>query len=234
MDHRKGCFIWGKDLIYKDDVEDLICVYCHKITQENVTCAEVHYVCDHCHAASANAIIETYFIHSNENDPLELAIDLMNHPSLKMHGPEHHFLVPAVLLAAFYNRKGTPEEKGKKIIEAGRRAEKVLGEFCGTHGNCGSAVGTGIFLSLITNTTPLSKDTWKDSNMITAKTLSLIAEHGGPRCCKRNTFLAIKWVSDYLGFDIDENIKCEFSRHNKECKGKDCPFYQVVRSHPHS
>lgn len=226
MNHRKGCLVCGKDLIYKDDVENVICIYCNKVFQQNVTCMEGHYICDQCHSASANAIIETYCINSSETNPLKLAIDLMNHPSMKMHGPEHHFLVPAVLLATFYNREGNPEEKKKKIIEARRRAEKVLGGFCGTHGNCGAAVGTGIFLSLITNTTPLSKESWKESNMMTAKILSVIAEHGGPRCCKRNTFLAIKRVSKHLGFDLDEDIKCEFSQHNKECKRKRCPFYQ--------
>jgi len=226
MNHKKGCLVCGKDLIYKDDVEDLICVYCHKVFQENVACMEGHYVCDPCHSASVDTLIETYCIDSNEINPLKLAIDLMNHPSVKMHGPEHHFLVPAVLLSGFYNRKGTPEEKAKMIIEARRRAEKVLGGFCGTHGTCGAAVGTGIFLSLITNATPLSKESWKESNMMTAKALSLIAEHGGPRCCKRNAFLAIKCVSKQLGFALDEDIKCEFRQHNKECKGKDCLFYQ--------
>jgi hypothetical protein len=231
MNHRKGCIICGKDLIYKDEVEDLLCVYCHKVIQANVTCTEGHYICDQCHSASANAIIETYCINSNEINPLELAVDLMNHPSVKMHGPEHHFLVPAVLLATFYNRKGNPEKKKKKIVEARRRAEKVLGGFCGTHGTCGSAMGTGIFLSLITNTTPLSKESWKESNMMTAEALSLIAEHGGPRCCKRSTFLAIKYVNKHLGFDLDEDIKCEFSDLNKECKRKGCLLYQDMRSH---
>ena len=116
MNHKTGCFICGKDLIYKDDVEDLKCVYCHKVVQANVSCTKGHYICDQCHSASANAIIETHCIHSNETNPLELTVELMNHPSVKMHGPEHHFLVPAVLLTTFYNRKGTPEKKGEKIV----------------------------------------------------------------------------------------------------------------------
>jgi hypothetical protein len=32
-----------------------------------------------------------------------MALNLMKNPQIKMHGPEHHFLVPAVLLAAYYN-----------------------------------------------------------------------------------------------------------------------------------
>ena len=228
MTHKEGCLICGKSLVYKDDVKDLTCLYCCKTYQGNVTCTEGHYVCDSCHAAPANAIIESYCINSHETDPLNLAINLMRHPSIKMHGPEHHFLVPAVLLAAFYNKKGSLDEKKKRIIEARRRAEKVLGGFCGTHGNCGAAVGTGIFLSLITNTTPLSKESWKESNLMTAKALFLIAEHGGPRCCKRNTFLALKSMSEYQGLGMDEDLQCQFSGYNKECRKKDCLFYQEM------
>ncbi len=35
---------------------------------------------------------------------MALAIRLMRLPAVKMHGPEHHFLVPAVLLAAYLER----------------------------------------------------------------------------------------------------------------------------------
>ena len=74
-----------------------------------------------------------------------------------MHGPEHHFLIPAVLLSAFYNVSGEPGEKEKKIKQARKRAENVLGGFCGFYGDCGAAVGTGIFVSVITGATPLSQ-----------------------------------------------------------------------------
>jgi hypothetical protein len=153
----------------------------------------------------------------------------MKHHAIKMHGPEHHFLVPAVLLAAYYNRAGNLQEKKIKIVKARERAEKILGGFCGTHGNCGAAVGTGIFASLITNATPLSKKEWKESNMVTAKSLSIIAEYGGPRCCKRNTFLAINTVTEHFNiadFYGDKNIKCEFSNFNKECLKGNCPFFK--------
>ena len=52
-------------------------------------------------------------------------------------------------------------------------------------------MGTGIFISLITDATPLSKEDWGLANRMTAASLNTIAEHGGPRCCKRDSFLAI-------------------------------------------
>ena len=114
---------------------------------------------------------------------------------------------------------------------ARRRAEKILGGFCGAHGICGAAVGTGIFISLITDATPLSEKEWKLSNQITAENLFTIAEWGGPRCCKRDTFLAIigavKFLRDNFGFtiDSDKEFLCEFTKLNKECKTTDCMFY---------
>ncbi len=227
-DFKSGCFICGNDLIYKDKEESQKCMYCQNTFNSNTICINGHYICDQCHASSANTIIEKSCITSRSTDPIKLAIDLMKHPAVKMHGPEHHFLVPAALLAGHYNKAENFSEKETKIKKARTRAEKVLGGFCGTHGNCGAAVGTGIFMSLITNSTPLSKSGWKESNMMTAKALSTIAEHGGPRCCKRDSFLAIYSALEYFDKDVQgsKNLICEFSHLNKECIKRKCPFYK--------
>lgn len=68
----------------------------------------------------------------------------MRNPNVKMHGPEHHFLVSAILLAAYYNTKKDYKEKATKIRMAKKRASQILGGFCGFYGDCGVAVGTGI------------------------------------------------------------------------------------------
>ncbi len=57
-----------------------------------------------------------------------MALNLMRSPQVKMHGPEHHFLVPAVRLAAYFNVKKDHEQKVVKIKEAGARSSKVLGD----------------------------------------------------------------------------------------------------------
>jgi len=161
-----------------------------------------------------------------------MALTLMRNPAIRMHGPEHHFLVPAVLLSAYYNQKKSAGEKTEKIKEAEKRAKNILGGFCGYYGDCGAAVGTGIFISLITKATPLSEREWKLCNTMTAKSLLSIANMGGPRCCKRNTILAIIEAVSFLreNFDIEsinvsENVKCEFNSLNKECIKDRCPFY---------
>ena len=45
-------------------------------------------------------------------------------------------------------------------------------------------------MSILTETTPYSESSWGITNMITAKSLMRMAEIGGPRCCKRNSFIA--------------------------------------------
>ena len=142
--------------------------------------------------------------------------------------PEHHFLIPAVLLASYYNKREEYQQKEPKIKEARKRAEMVPGGFCGSHGDCGAAVGIGIFFSLITNSNPLAHKEWKESNMMTANALLNIAKHGGPRCCKRNTFLAIETAVEYLGDIInkDKKIVCEFDEFNKQCKKTQCPYFK--------
>lgn len=155
----------------------------------------------------------------------------MKNPQLKMHGPEHHFLVPAVLFTSYQNQLKNQSDRKSKLETIRKRAELLKGGFCGTHGSCGSAIGAGIFCSVITDTTPLSSETWGLSNKITARCLDNIADHGGPRCCKRDTFLSILGSADFLQermnihLNINRSVECDFSDMNKECRREECDFY---------
>jgi hypothetical protein len=181
-------------------------------------------------------LIERFCTTGDICDPIESAIILMNHPEIKMHGPEHHFLVPAVLLAAYYNAVGNQDKKAEQIRKARQRSEHVPGGFCGFYGDCGAAVGTGIFMSVLTGSTPLSKNEWRLSNLVCAKSLLTIALHGGPRCCKRNSFLAlleaVGFIKEHLGVTIPVagEPRCSFSKLNKECLAGECPFHSPDRS----
>lgn len=230
--HKVNCLICGAELEYSVDKRPVTCALCGKDTQADVACTRGHYVCDACHGLPAGEYIARYTVTSELVNPLDMARYLMRDPRVNMHGPEHHFLVPAVLLAAYYNATKQPEKKAEKIKIARARAAQVPGGFCGMHGDCGAAVGVGIFTSVMTGATPLSNKEWQLSNLATAKSLLSIAENGGPRCCKRNTFLAlqsgIKFIREHFDVTLttDNAIICEFTDLNKECIKLRCPFYK--------
>ncbi len=231
MENKSGCLICGADLKYSDDYQALKCYYCKGTFQSNVSCLNDHFVCDKCHAQSAIEIIETWCLNSKSVNPLEMAAEIMHSEKIKMHGPEHHFLVPAVLISSYCNAIND-DTKPVQLEVARKRAEKILGGFCGTHGNCGAGVGTGIFISVITNSTPLSKEEWSLSNLITGRSLISIANHGGPRCCKRDVYLAIlesiQFLKEKFNVRLDPSeVKCQFSDNNKECLKTSCLFYPM-------
>jgi hypothetical protein len=154
----------------------------------------------------------------------------MKNPQIKMHGPEHHFLVPAVLLTSYYNFTNENKLLSEKVQVAKKRSKNILGGFCGYYGTCGAGIGTGIFMSIIQDSTPLSVEEWKLSNLLTASSLKCIADQGGPRCCKRDSFLTIEETVDFLEEHLDitipsSKIKCTFSDMNKECKLAACKYY---------
>ncbi|MCI5699470.1 MAG: DUF5714 domain-containing protein [Lachnospiraceae bacterium] len=160
------------------------------------------------------------------------AMECMDLEGLPMHCPPHHFLVPAVLLTACAAKEGRTEENlSGMLMEAEKRAKKVLGGFCGYYGNCGAGVGIGIFLSVYTDTTPLSEECWQWVNEATGRSLIRIASVEGPRCCKRNSFLAFEEaaliIRERLGIELEQpkRILCHYYFNNKECKRGKCPFY---------
>jgi len=231
MEKKSDCLVCGRPLVYSDRHTPKVCFLCGKSFSGHAQCSAGHFVCDRCHSLGANDLIEKSCIASEGTDPVELARMLMGSPAVKMHGPEHHFLVPAVLLAAYCNATDKKGEKEKKIREARKRSDNVLGGFCGFYGDCGAAVGTGIFVSIVTGATPLSRKEWRLANLMTAESLRTIAMLGGPRCCKRNTFLALGEAASFarreLGVKIPvgRKVKCSFRHMNRECLKKECPFY---------
>ena len=99
-------------------------------------------------------------------------------------------------------------------------------------------MSSGIFLSLITETTPFSRETWGLSNQMTSRALIRIGKTGGPRCCKRSAFLVIKeaasFVEEHFGIKMQmpDRIVCAFSGQNRECLGARCPFFKENKPGP--
>ena len=77
----------------------------------------------------------------------------MDLPSVHMHGPEHHAIVPSVLLTALRNN-GERMNYDTALSEICKRARQVPGGTCGYWGVCGAAAGAGIFMSVMTDPVP--------------------------------------------------------------------------------
>ena len=229
--HNINCMICGDELIYSSENKELECIYCGKTYESNTSCKSGHYVCDACHSKNGIDIIYDYCLKTDKNNPMKMAIKLMKNSSINMHGPEHHFLVPAVLLTSYYNVIGQKDIKEKRLRITRERAKKIPGGICGNYGNCGAGVGAGLFISVILGATPLTGESWGLANEITGNILLKVGKIGGPRCCKRNSFLAIEEASkfvDKLGIKLYEYDKhetiCEFKRFNKQCI-KRCTYF---------
>lgn len=231
--HTTGCLICGTSLVYRQQAEPVICTLCDREHSADVRCAHGHFVCDRCHGLPALELIERTCRASSETDPLRLAVSLMDNSALKMHGPEHHFLVPAVLITAYCSVQGIGD-KAQKLATARQRAGDVKGGFCGFHGTCGAAMGAGIACSILIGATPLATDEWRLANLMTAACLTAVGEAGGPRCCKRDTYLALQVGGEFLNRHLDAGLPtgnqpvCTFMANNKECLGTGCRFFPVA------
>ena len=122
---------------------------------------------------------------------------MMSMPFCHMHGPEHHVMVGMALLTAYKNCGGEIDLK-RSLIEMNSRGSSVPGGACGFWGACGAGISAGMFISIVTGSTPLGKDNFGLSHKMTARALDAIGEVGGPRCCKRDSYLSITRAVDFV------------------------------------
>ena len=138
-------------------------------------------------------------------------------------------MVGAALLTAYRNAGGTLELP-RALTEMLRRGKQVPGGACGYWGACGAGLSTGMYMSIVTGSMPLAKEAWGLSNRMTAAALAAIGQHGGPRCCKRDSYLAIQAAVDFtrehLGVQMEMgDTFCTRCHMNNQCLGKACPFH---------
>ena len=222
------CLICGAPLEYLPQDTMMKCFLCHKQELSKTRCVKGHYICNECHTAGMDSIMSVCLSETSRN-PVEILERLMSMPFCHMHGPEHHVLVGASLLTAYRNAGGEIE-LSEALTEMMSRGKQVPGAACGYWGACGASISTGMFLSIVTKNTPLSTDSWHLTNKMTATALAQVAEHGGPRCCKRDSYLsvlaAIDFVKENLGVEMEKpKVVCSRSQRNNQCIGARCPFF---------
>lgn len=237
IDEIKSCILCGDNLHSLNTPVETICDYCGKRAKCSYQCDSSHYICDTCIKIPANDFIKNVCLKYNDTDPLALAVQIMNTPVIRMHGPEHHFIVPAVLLTVVYNKQKREKAEIKAILDAAeKRALNEAPAHCSYNINqCGAAIGAGIFISMFMGQSLNTEDEWALSNQFVAFCLKRVAESGGPRCCKRDTYIsleaAVEFLKDKFAVELPfSEAKCTFSLRNTSCKHEECSYYNLSNS----
>ncbi len=224
------CLICKAPLEYLEADELMECAICRKRENSQPRCMHGHYVCNECHIAGMDTIIGLCLSEASRN-PVEVLEKMMALPFCHMHGPEHHVMVGAALLTAYWNAGGNID-LSVALTEMMNRGKSVPGGACGFWGACGAGISSGMFVSIISSSTPLAREPFALSHKMTAKSLEAIGDIGGPRCCKRDSYLsilsAVDFVRQHFGVEMEKTeVVCTRSRQNNQCIGKRCPFAKV-------
>ncbi len=207
-----------------------VCSFCGKREKADYLCPDGHYVCEECRLASAEDLVRRTCEVSRETDPMQIALLLMKHPAIPIHGSENHLVTAYSLLTALRNsggRVGKPE-----FHKASQRVKRASHGICGSWGVCGCAIAAGAVSSIITGATYLSDRERSLALQVTSQVLGEMAQIGGPRCCKMATYLAIKVAVEFFARELSIPIQtsvnpkpCIFSKSNAECLKMRCPYY---------
>lgn len=222
------CLICGEALEYLTSDVIMSCEICGKEEKGKTSCIKGHYVCDECHAKGMDVILNLCMLEDSKN-PIEIFEKIIKEPFCHMHGPEHHVIVGAVLLTAYKNAGGDIDLK-EALQEMMNRGKSVPGGACGFWGAYGAGISSGIFVSIISGSTPLNKEAFALPHKMTSRAMNSIAEVGGPRCCKRSSYLsiaeAVDFVKENFGVEmVSSHVRCIHSHDNNQCIENECPFF---------
>ncbi len=232
--HAAGCMVCGSELTYLAHLSEASCVYCGGTSRTHSVCRQGHFICDDCHQRDALSIIRLRCTESDETDMLALLQQIRQHPAFPLHGPEHHALVPGIMVATYRNRGGAISREA--ILTAIERGSKVPGGVCGFWGTCGAAAGVGIGMSMLLAATPLTPKARQVVQQATARVLGRIGETQGARCCQRESVIALKEAARLsagllpVALLAASPFQCRQQGKNKECIKHRCPLWAVNRN----
>lgn len=230
---RSGCMVCGEDIVYSETDHDKTCRYCGQTVVTNAQCSNGHFVCDACHRTDAIEVIKQVCLHSREPDALALMEVIRSHPHFPIHGPEHHAMVPAVILTALRNNGNDISDE--QIFSAIQRGQTIAGGACAFLGACGAALGVGIAFSIMTSANPTDGTKRQEVQQVTQKVLAKIASYDAPRCCQRDVWLALQTASELLQeklgrtLQLNQPVSCRQFTQNKECIRAQCPLWPGIK-----
>ena len=87
-------------------------------------------------------------------------------------------------------------------------------------------------LSILLENAPLKPEGWSDAQLMVADIAEKIAKAGAPRCCKRDSRIAVRvatgWFNKFLGTDLSlpgGNSTCDISTRNDAYLTTGCPYF---------
>ena len=228
-----GCMVCGAALDYRTDPGEAACHFCGLTFQTNAICENGHFVCDACHCRDALALVRNVCVNTSETDMVALAATIRSYGSFGLHGPEHHALVPGVILATYRNLGGHVGEE--QILTGIARGASIIGGSCGFMGVCGAATGVGIALAVILDANPVKPAQRQVVQSVTCEALARIAALNAARCCQRDVWLALRTVARLSRAHLDVPLRaeaplvCDQMALNPECIGSRCPIHPANR-----
>jgi MoaA/NifB/PqqE/SkfB family radical SAM enzyme/SAM-dependent methyltransferase len=228
--HTSDCMVCGAPLHYLQEETNYPCAFCGAVIPANARCERGHFVCDACHTRDAQAFLEHICLTTRETDMIVLLQEIRSHPAIPLHGPEHHILVPGIILATYRNLGG--EVPLEMLRTALRRGQGVPGGYCAFTGACGAALGVGIAFSLLLGANPVKARERQQVQQITQAVLQEQANFAAARCCQRDSWLAIKKAAELskiylpIALQADFPLHCRQAHQNRECLGIACPLWE--------
>ena len=226
---RTGCRVCGAPLVYLTAAEERTCALCGNPKAADAVCEGGHYLCDDCHVQGPVERIRRICLTTRQTDMTRLFHEIRAHPGFPVHGPEHHALVPGVILATFRNLGGPVTDAD--ILAGIERGSGVPGGACAFLGSCGAALGVGIAYSILLGATPLTPEKRQAVQAITAEVVRKLSRWKAARCCRRDGDLAVREAAAVSGTWLPVKLRaeavlpCDQSHLNPECIRTACPLY---------
>ena len=157
---------------------------------------------------------------------IRLLHEIRSHKKIPLHGPEHHAIVPGIILATYRNLGGNITEE--QILTGIRRGTQIPGGSCGFMRVCGAATGVGIAYSIILDSNPVAPEKRQKIQKVVSRVISRISEQKAARCCQRECYIALKEAASVSSVLLPIVLKADFhltyQQHsiNRECIGVRC------------
>lgn len=167
--------------------------------------------------------------------PVELMEEVMADSRCPAFGPIHHFIVGATLLACRRNAEAAADREERlraDLEEMLARSSNVPGATCARWGMCGAAASAGMAYAIVRGNAPLREEGWQEGQLMVSDLLARIARSGSPRCCKRDSRVAVAAAVGHFnalgGPQMAESAAvptCASSAQNSVCMGPGCPYH---------